>query len=713
MSGAAIRIRGFSYTAGAMPDRTDRSTRYARVLIVVVAAALALAVLASDLDAVGRFLFPLDDSYIYLQYAARAAEGHPFSYGPGEPPSTGMTALLYPALLVLPACAGLRGDGLALFAFGLGASFLAGSGLLVRRLVGRVCRPSVAMCSALLVVGTGPFLWGALSGMEIGLTVFLFLLSADTLVREAEAGRLRVAPLLLVLLCFSRPEAMLCALAASALLFAWTRHGAVAGRRLLLLPFAAPVALVCLNLALTGRIGPDTARPKSPLFTPEYSPVFHAKVAGRFLASVGEGLLSGTFVPRGAQGLAHGEAHPFLPPLAGVLFAIALAHGLGGEIRARLPGPYLLLGGWFLCGLLAVAFLSGSSSHHFRYTLPHLVGLVALLPPGADALAARIATVAPRVGRGVLFGLAAAVLLLWQLRTSVDFAERYGREARGLAEYRDAAAWMRDHLSTDERTAILDAGIVGYLSERRLVDLYGLTTAAMAPSTVFWADWAGSKFEVMASWPAKERPRYFLAHRTRWDENGDDAHLDPFRGRPVKVFAAPPQAVPTIGRSLTLWELDWRRLEPSPAPCRVATGGLPVFDAINVADVASESAHGWRFMPLRAGTFTSNRVLTLDCGDGRLAADGVRGIEGAATFALEAPAAVPARLVLRIVGPSGRVRVDVNGVSVEDALLDGDPARWNESVLHLPAGLLKQGRNGVRVSGTFLFGHAWLLGEVP
>jgi hypothetical protein len=295
----------------------------------------------------------------------------------------------------------------------------------------------------------------------------------------------------------------------------------------------------------------------------------------------------------------------------------------------------------------------------------------------------------------------------------VDFVERYGREARGFVEYRDAATWMRDRLPADERTAILDAGIVGFRSERRLVDLYGLTTAAMAPSTVFWADWAGSKFEVMASWQGKERPRYFLAHRTRWDENGDDAHLDPFRGRAVKVFEPPPRGVPTIGQALTLWEIDWTRLEPSPGPCAAGASGRPVLDAINVADVASERSHGWRFLPREAGTFTSNRVLTLACREGRRAADGVRGVDGSAAFTLDAPAAGPARLALRLAGPAGTVRVDVNGTPVGDAVLEGDPARWNEPVLRIPDGLLKKGRNAFRVSGTFLVGHAWLLGDAP
>jgi len=694
-----------------MHDHERPPAGRARVLIVFSALALSVLVLVSDLDAAGSFLFPLDDAYIYLQYATRAAEGHPFSYGPGEPPSTGMTSLLYPALLALPALAGLRGDALAIFAFALGAAFLAGSGLLVRRLVSRVSPPAVATCSALLVIGTGPCLWGMLSGMEIGLTVFLFLLCAETLIGEMEAGRLRFSPVLLGLLCFTRPEAMGWAVALSALVLFWTRGGPSArlsGRGFLLIPLAAPVALLILDFSLTGRLGPDTARPKSPLFMPEYAPGFHAAVAGRFLGSVAEGLFTGSFVPRGLPGFSAQAALPFVPPLAALLFAAAVRHGLDPEFRARRPGPHLLLGGWFLCGLLAVAVLSGASTHHFRYVLPYLVGLVALLPPGADAVASHLAAVAPRLGRRGLFTLAAALLLLWQLRTSVDFIERYGREARGFVEYRDAALWMRERLPPRERVAILDAGIVGYLSKRRLVDLYGLTTAAMAPSSVFWADWAGSKFEVMASWPEEERPRYFLAHRVRWDENGDEAHLDPFRARAVKTFPPPPRGVPTVGEALTLWEIDWGRLAPAPAPCRAAVEGRRLLDSLNVADVSDERAHGWRFVPLHSGTFTSNRVLSLDCGDGRRAADGVRGVLGSATFFLDAGGGEEALLVVRVAGPPGKVNIDVNGSSVGAVVLDGDSIRWSEPGFRIPAGTLRPGHNTIRLSGTFLIGRVWL-----
>src|SRR5688572_11712481 len=43
---------------------------------------------------------PLDDTYIYLQYARRLAGGHLLSYVEGAAPSTGASSYLHLALLV-------------------------------------------------------------------------------------------------------------------------------------------------------------------------------------------------------------------------------------------------------------------------------------------------------------------------------------------------------------------------------------------------------------------------------------------------------------------------------------------------------------------------------------------------------------------------------------------------------------------------------------
>src|SRR5262245_6724241 len=50
----------------------------------------------------GEISLPLDDSFIYLQYARAIAEGHPFVYTAGNAPTTGATSLLWPFLLLPP-----------------------------------------------------------------------------------------------------------------------------------------------------------------------------------------------------------------------------------------------------------------------------------------------------------------------------------------------------------------------------------------------------------------------------------------------------------------------------------------------------------------------------------------------------------------------------------------------------------------------------------
>jgi len=50
----------------------------------------------------GELSLPLDDSFIYLQYARVIAQGHPFVYSPGNAPTTGATSLLWPFLLLPP-----------------------------------------------------------------------------------------------------------------------------------------------------------------------------------------------------------------------------------------------------------------------------------------------------------------------------------------------------------------------------------------------------------------------------------------------------------------------------------------------------------------------------------------------------------------------------------------------------------------------------------
>src|SRR5262245_44301264 len=82
----------------------------------------------------GEICFPLDDTFIYLQYARAIAEGHPFVYTAGNAPTTGATSLLYPFLLVPPHLLHLAPSLCIGWTLALGALALVVSAFLMARL---------------------------------------------------------------------------------------------------------------------------------------------------------------------------------------------------------------------------------------------------------------------------------------------------------------------------------------------------------------------------------------------------------------------------------------------------------------------------------------------------------------------------------------------------------------------------------------------------
>src|SRR5215213_1190448 len=81
------------------PDLNETSSSPPRWLVPASVAAC-LAYLGAELFLVGVLGFPLDDSWIHLQFARNLAHGHGLSYNPGEL-VTGSTAPLWTALLSL------------------------------------------------------------------------------------------------------------------------------------------------------------------------------------------------------------------------------------------------------------------------------------------------------------------------------------------------------------------------------------------------------------------------------------------------------------------------------------------------------------------------------------------------------------------------------------------------------------------------------------
>ncbi|HYH45297.1 MAG TPA: hypothetical protein VEG34_06380, partial [Thermoanaerobaculia bacterium] len=180
-----------------------------RAPLWLAAAALLVCVgyLAAELFLLGRLGFPLDDSWIHLQFARNLAAGEGLAYNPGEL-VTGSTAPLWTALLAL--LFWLPGDvvawtklaGVALHLIGVDATWR-----LARELgLGR----GLAALAAGLTLATGPLAWSAVSGMEIPLFIALSLWGMILHLRErASPGAAALSFAVLALGALARPEGLL------------------------------------------------------------------------------------------------------------------------------------------------------------------------------------------------------------------------------------------------------------------------------------------------------------------------------------------------------------------------------------------------------------------------------------------------------------------------------------------------------------------------
>jgi hypothetical protein len=137
----------------------------------------------------GELSLPLDDSFIYLQYARAIAQGHPFVYTAGNAPTSGATSLLWPFLLLPPHLTPLGPTFAIAWSLALGVLALLASTLLIARL-GRSLGGGLGMILSVLFFLASPhLLWGYMSGMEIGLYASVLLGTVWLYLREREAAR--------------------------------------------------------------------------------------------------------------------------------------------------------------------------------------------------------------------------------------------------------------------------------------------------------------------------------------------------------------------------------------------------------------------------------------------------------------------------------------------------------------------------------------------
>jgi hypothetical protein len=442
--------------------------------------------------------FPLDDSWIHLQFARSLAEGDGLSFRPGRLVA-GSTGPLWTALLSL----GFLVPGGALLwakVFGI-ALYCAGAWLAwqLARTLG-VARP-LAVLAAVLVLLTDNLVWSALSGMEIGLFVALSLGGAILHVRERAASVSSVPGPALSLLVFAlaalaRPEGLLLLGLALADRISARLPGSPLGRRALRGLWLGLGCALCVLLA---------------------SQLFSAAATGSILPttySVKTGGIQGPW-----------PSVRFLRRVLGILFdsqplAVLLAAGGALTLVERLGGPRdrgLLVALWpFALPVVYSLFDSPQQpmivGNFGRYYFPLLPFVVILAVLALDRL---LQAEMPAGWRRLALITLVALSVIPAARATWVGAHRYAASVRNVnASDVAMARWIAANLPPDALVAAQDIGAVGFFAPNPLLDLAGIVNPEILP----WikgeqAARAGGPMEGLVTFLEATRPPYLMLFR--------------------------------------------------------------------------------------------------------------------------------------------------------------------------------------------------------
>ncbi len=627
------------------PRQLVRSPRaWLALAIALGTAAVASATLRPVLARLGHPGATLDDAYIHFQYARAYVEGHPLRFQAGEPRSSGGTSFAWPVLLAVFYGAGLQGESILWAAWGM--SFLALAGVaweaaaLTRRLAagepgsqgGQANAEVAAFFAAALVIAFSPFAWFAASGMEVVPFAWVLARLARLAAEETDEatgavdlaagprGRWLQITALSWLAPLLRPEgAALTALVAlvvsadrrSPLPLRLRRAGVVAFGALL------PTLLL---LATTGQATSSTAQVKLLSGDPYLDgpgALLDAVVANLVMAVTSlldGGPYSAEFLP------AHG---------AWILCAGLVALALGVRRGTRNHTVLIL-------GLAALLFVPCTYVtflwNRLRYLWPFATGWIVGVACFAALLSGGLVRLIPRDLRWpwlsplLTAGLLAPVVFLLEqhlpgvIDDVVDSASGIDRQQVSLGR------WVKTSLPPDVRVGVNDTGAIAYFGDHKTFDVVGLTTPSEGR---YWVAGHASRFEhyekLLRESPAS-LPDVFTVY-PQWFA------LPVLLGEPLATRQV--QASILGGTVMTAFRADRAALGSGELPWSLPPGAV-IFDTVDVADLESESAHGYA----RAGTTLADEVMGATTRDtGVRVVDGGRGRRTVERFVVRFPAA--------------------------------------------------------------------------
>jgi hypothetical protein len=647
------------------------------LLIIVSSAYLTI----SWTTAKGRPVAPLDDAYITFQYARQIAEGQPYRYNSGDPPTTGMTSPLFGFLLAGAYLLGFTGESLPALAIGLGVAWLGLISWLTYRISYNLTESKKWSCLAAgLVILTGSVQWGCFNGMETGFFTVLTLAAIDAFVRKQYS----LSALWLSLAGLGRPEGLILAVLTWTVSLADGLFSADSfnSRRQTLLSIALIVSLTpqLVNLNLTGNTASTGLLAKSWWYNIPYYP---GNIIRSILSSYW--MILASFAGWPSSGV------QFLPP--GLLF-LSLLGCIWLAIRSRWTSLTLVFF-WFLLGTLSSATLITAPWHLGRYQVP----FVPVITIAATAGIAWINNQANKQWQYHSLILMIAALSVLSVKSLPDYIRSYRDAIETIArQHMQTVDWLNANLPHDAYVGITDAGVLRYMGDHPTYDLIGLTTPDAATA---WRHGAGSVFELMER--SQRRPTHFALFP-------DISVIPYFKATDLleqslfKVEIAEP-GISSPSRIMGVWRADWQlagsgEIFYQPDILK-RTAGLEVVDTMDVADLDDETAHAveWWQDVQRSGFPTEFWQLHYRVPSQTEVLDGGRLLTGGIALDVNTRVGEPLWIVARLhAQQAGAVQVEVDGREVGRWIYPPVSGQWLETLFQVPASEVTNPQTRVKLS---------------
>jgi len=665
------------------------------LLILAITAFHVGRMLRTELTVTGGGLsLPLDDSFIYLQYARAIAQGHPFVYTPGNAPTTGATSLGYPLLLLPPHLLGLSPSICIAWALAIGVVGFVASALLVLRLGRRLGGCVGGGLALFLYVTSAQLLWGYMSGMEVPLYATVLLATLHAYLRERKEARFPKLRWWLLALALSRPEGAVLCFVFGMLILADRHRAARAGAPLRLaepisiLPFLFGLLPFLVNLAVAGSIESTSSQAKSILAEP------YRDVRASYIVNT----------PRVWSDIARSYAGAFLLDERGLPFprmTIPFAIGVALYVAFALwPRSRSWDRGLALLPLVAAGIAVNSipliwQVHLFRYQQGLYPVVILLAAAGFGRLATWGWNRLPRAA-GALVALAAALapVVAWSpllFEADAEIALFYAHNCENILHQQvRVGQWIDQNLSPNAIVGLNDAGAIAYYGKRSTLDLVGLTSAGFAR---VYRSGLGCLFEHLRRLPADRLPTYFAIYPgwfPYWEESGI---LGP------EAFRAH-LGINTItgGTDMVVYPASWIDVKPTDQPVlpHPEIEGKRQIDSIDLGWLEDEARHEWTAHP--EATDVLRRYAYADVRN-RPITDAGRIVRKSERFRASVTPGRDLTLVMRTDAwyPT-RLDVQVDGAPAGTWSIAASESAWVEPTFIVPARLIQHPRPEIRLT---------------